>query len=368
MVSNPRASCELIEFINDIKKSGLYILGHVKVGDLDDHSVDPVASEYPTWLNLIDNLKIKAFVELTLSQSIREGYRHMVRVAGLGGMKPNTVCLGFYDNTLPEDSINKRIKRKKRGVRFYGAESNGEEDFHNKFPNLRTMSEQKHVSREEYVAMISDGLKLDKNVCLFRHFNKLDRDAIMKSKDTFFIDVWPINFFQPHTSDSFDTCCLFLLQLACVLNMVHSWKKKTVLRVFLCVDAQMDDTLKRERKMDNFLRQLRILGQIKIVRWEHVKCFMQSTAASSPESEIDAENDSVANLSFVEASEEYLNGVNELIKIQCQNTAATFLYLPSPPTNRNKYSIYLSHLERVTADLPPTVMVHGVHPVTSTTL
>ena len=58
------------------------------------------------------------------------------------------------------------------------------------------------------------------NVCLFRHFNKLDRESVMRSKTTFYVDVWPINFFDPDSANYFDTCCLFLLQLACILNMV----------------------------------------------------------------------------------------------------------------------------------------------------
>ena len=60
------------------------------------------------------------------------------------------------------------------------------------------------------------------NVCLFRHFNKLDRESVMRSKTTFYVDVWPINFFDPDSANYFDTCCLFLLQLACILNMVST--------------------------------------------------------------------------------------------------------------------------------------------------
>lgn len=48
---------------------------------------DPVQQQYNFWLSLVDKLGVKAFVDLTLSPSVRQGTQHLLRITGLGELR-----------------------------------------------------------------------------------------------------------------------------------------------------------------------------------------------------------------------------------------------------------------------------------------
>lgn len=59
------------------------MLGHVSIGHLSDMKKDLLGQEqYNHWLDFVDLIGIKAFVELTLSSTVREGIEHLLRIAG----------------------------------------------------------------------------------------------------------------------------------------------------------------------------------------------------------------------------------------------------------------------------------------------
>ncbi|XP_059487148.1 solute carrier family 12 member 9 [Neocloeon triangulifer] len=356
LVGSPRSACPLIDFVNDLKKSGLYVLGHVKIGTLEECENDIALEETDYWLALIDHLKVKAFVELTMARSVREGMRHLVRLSGLGAMKPNTIVLGFYDSSQPRDFLAS-ADSSYQSEAFRNIASNGAPLFTLRNENNRMLT------HSEYVGIICDTLKLQKNVALCRHFHSLDKSSLSNSNFTY-IDVWPINFFNPSELDPFDESSLFMLQLACIINMTPSWKKLK-LRVMLCTprdglpsgsqveEVQIEpDINQTERKMQYWLQQLRISAQLHTVSWE----FPNESHEGPPP------------LPTVQ----HMQGINHLIRQKSDHSAAIFVYLPSPPDAVHGESpvaeAYLNLLTELTQGLPPTILVRGVSAVISTTL
>eukprot|EP00057_Strongylocentrotus_purpuratus_P023265 XP_011677739.1 PREDICTED: solute carrier family 12 member 9 [Strongylocentrotus purpuratus] len=361
LVSNPRASTQLIRFVNDMKKSGLYVIGHVKTGLLDECPYDPVQQEYPAWLYLVESLKVKAFVELTLAPSVREGVMHLMRISGLGGMKPNTVVMGFYDDRIPVNSLNQTKAEKPSRFRF--TPDTDEEEMGQvltQLPKIRTEAETKALSADQYVLMISDAVRLRKNICLARHFSSLDMDALLNSTKDSFIDVWPVNFLKPELAGYLDTACIFLLQLACVLHMVPKWNRHTRLRVFLCVDSDYTSTKKKKAKLNKFLLDLRINAEIVTVPWNHI--------TSLNTYQMNSQNGDIAPSLVMSVSEEYLLALNNMVRDYTSSTSAVFCYLPLAPADPQYHMTYLRHLDLLTQDLPPTMLVHGFSEVTSTVM
>ncbi|XP_019719714.1 solute carrier family 12 member 9 [Hippocampus comes] len=363
MVANPRSSCQLILFVNQLKKGGLYVLGHVQLGDLDSLPSDPVQQQYNFWLSLVDKLGVKAFVDLTLSPSVRQGTQHLLRITGLGGMKPNTLILGFYDSCTPEDFFLQDTAFCGTSV---GQGPEGEYNFgvdlpslQAHFPPVRHVESPRWLSPEEYVGIIADAVKMNKNVCLGRYFFHLEGEGKQSKVDGSerTIDVWPLNLLQPGCRDYQDVCSLFLLQMACVLNMSSKWRHARM-RIFLNVETESSDQgwVVDEETFRELLKKLRIRASIKIVPWDSVVQHHDQTATEGGKEQSHA------------LSDHFLSAVNSMLMEHSSQAAVRFLYLPRPPAHHSHSQTYLAQLEAVTNGLGPTLLIHGVTPVTYTDL
>lgn len=170
-----------------------------------------------------------------------------------------------------------------------------------------------------------------------------------------------------------------MLQLATILAMVKPWKTRATLRVFLCIDAINDNALRTQQHLDELLSQLRINAQTRMIAWENVTSLLNTTSTpnnSAATIPIDQQSSSASTAttaaaspsSFVDVSDAYIRGVNELIRQQCDNTSCLYLYLPRPPKDKILSQRYIRVLDILSNDLPPVLFVHGVSSVTCTQL
>lgn len=330
---------------------------------LDSLPSDPVQQQYNFWLSLVDKLGVKAFVDLTLSPSVRQGTQHLLRITGLGGMKPNTLILGFYDSSTPEDFFLQDTAFCDASI---GQGSEGEYNFgvdlpslQAHFPPVRHVESPRWLSPEEYVGIISDAIKMNKNVCLGRYFFQLEgegKDSKVDGSERT-IDVWPLNLLQPGSRDYEDVCSLFLLQMACVLNMSNKWRHARM-RIFLNVETESSDQgwVVNEETFRELLKKLRIRASIKIVPWDSVVQHHTQPEGGRPVEPNQA------------LSDDFLSSVNCLLMEHSSQAAVRFLYLPRPPAHHSQSQQYLTQLETVTNGLGPTLLIHGVTPVTYTDL
>ncbi|XP_073958686.1 solute carrier family 12 member 9 isoform X2 [Choristoneura fumiferana] len=375
LIACPRQQAPLIDFVNDQKKGGLFVVGHVRVGELDG-SGDPLAEEHKYWLKLIDHLKVKAFVELCLAESVRSGAAHLTRLSGLGAMKPDTVLLGFRDNAPPRDFF------RDPNSPYFTSEFDVEGG--DVFP-LRRGAPALALAAPEYVRVVADVLSVGKNVCLCRHYHKLDMAAVERKSPTLkYIDVWLVEPLSPRHG-AFTVRAHFALQLSAVVRSARGWRHLR-LRVFckpeppqgvteagrtvpLGDDTALEPGVLRpvEDRLGQLLRLLRINATVHVVsEWPALEDTGRWSTDSTDENSL-----------YQRVPINYLQKVNQIIKSQSgAETAVTFVQLPEPPkltarlTDADKAvcETYLQILDEFTKDLSPTILVRGLKSVTSTAL
>lgn len=90
-VKSPR----LLTFASQLKAGkGLTIVGTVVSGNFLQSYGEALAAEQ-TLKHLMEKERVKGFCQCIVAQKPREGISHMIQSSGLGGMKPNTVVMGW---------------------------------------------------------------------------------------------------------------------------------------------------------------------------------------------------------------------------------------------------------------------------------
>ncbi|PZC70414.1 hypothetical protein B5X24_HaOG216427 [Helicoverpa armigera] len=312
LIASPRQSAPLIDFVNDQKKGGLFVVGHVRVGELDGAG-DPLAAEHKYWLKLIDHLKVKAFVELSLSSSVRSGAAQLARLAGLGAMKPDTVLLGFRDTAPPTDWFQDKSATFQY-IDVWLVEV------------LSPSCEEAFTVRGLFALQLAAVVRSARG---WQHL-RLRLHAVHVPA-------------QPPTT-------------------IHEAGRTVTVGEHSALES-LGAGRPLEERLDKLLKLLRINATIHIVtEWPKLDEY----------SRFSNDND---NSMYQRVPVAYLQIVNNIIKQRSsQATAVTFVQLPAPPklTNTNADDSvcehYLKVLDEFTKDLPPTILVRGLKSVTSTAL
>ncbi|XP_029437620.1 solute carrier family 12 member 6 isoform X2 [Rhinatrema bivittatum] len=85
----------LLTFTSQLKAGkGLTIVGSVLVGNFLENYGESLAAEQ-TVKHLMEKEKLKGFCQIVVAQKLREGISHLIQSCGLGGMKHNTVLMGW---------------------------------------------------------------------------------------------------------------------------------------------------------------------------------------------------------------------------------------------------------------------------------
>jgi len=155
----------LIDFCNNLKKGGLYIIGTTIIGDFADN-VEVTRKIKEDWVEFVDRNSLKAFPQIAVSNSLRSGYENLILLSGLGAMEPNTIVLPMLRLKQPEKdkSQSKQYQRlSKKGKNVDVEEDIDDEEEEQKDDQVAIAMEKKHDDDDDENDDSLNALSLDNN-------------------------------------------------------------------------------------------------------------------------------------------------------------------------------------------------------------
>uniref|UniRef100_A0A673I238 Solute carrier family 12 member 6-like n=1 Tax=Sinocyclocheilus rhinocerous TaxID=307959 RepID=A0A673I238_9TELE len=206
-VKSPR----LLTFASQLKAGkGLTIVGTVIPGNFLQTYGEALAAEQ-TLKHLMEKERVKGFVQCIVTQKPREGISHMIQSSGLGGMRHNTVVMGWPDAWRQSEDPQ----------------------------SWKTFINTVRVTTTAHLALL-----VPKNISLFPSNSEPCADG--------FIDVWWI----VHDGG-------MLMLLPFLLRQHKVWRKCSM-RIFTV--AQMEDnSIQMKKDLATFLYHLRIDAYVEVV-------------------------------------------------------------------------------------------------------
>lgn len=269
LANNARTDWNTIIFCNSLKKGALYVLGHVLKGEFQD-CLGELRKQQMAWLKLVDVSGIKSFVDVIIARDEREGARNLILSCGLGGMRPNIVCMGFPSHLpLPVPDVALNSHRMPRDESEITIRAGDHQEIDHQIINVKVLPtdnarKETPILPGTFVGIMEDVLALQKALAIAYGFqgmsltspsSRYTRNGMEEGQDLF-LDLWPIQIQSPNSdaSHAWDTYTM-ILQLGTILSLTGSWKQhKLRVSVFVELDEDIEDERKRVRSLLDNLR------------------------------------------------------------------------------------------------------------------
>jgi len=334
------------------------------------------------WGELLDHSKMKGFYEIMIASDLVSGMRSLLVAAGLGGLRPNTVCIQFFqpnNANKPDSSLDISASQLQENYVSLGTANKSTERLDEIFYLLGQFQSHKKLENcnemVHYCEILADTLILEKNLLIARHFSKLNKSLIMDYKrlrkrrhssfsrsfrfayrpgaesDTSLDDMnrfTTIDLWSTDECDWGDPCGALALQmqLAFGLHRTEIWEDHTKLRVIAAcqsVPGQSQDQARRAYDtLKKLLIDIRVEAEVLVLPSVGAALFVEHRTHPLTETEHCAE----------------LNAM--VIEHSSDKACVVFLPLPRPPShsmiNHSVAADYIENLEILTQGLPPTIL------------